>query len=268
MKGKIMNERTRQEKAKKIFDTLRKRFADILRKQGWEDSEIVITAKTLTPEEAIGTPGRRDFPIQTGKEVMLDAEFRGAHGQAFTDSPADFRGTIREILSSDSGDDLHAMGLFIATMNAVMCYLGDVDGTVHCKNEGPELCAAKMEDALRERYHPRRITLVGYQPAMLERLSEHFEVRVLDLNPANIGQVRYGVMVEDGAGNTDEVLNEWPDLVLCTGSTICNGTLVDFLDLKKKTVFYGTTIAAAAPVLGLERLCFASETEDTDGERK
>ena len=49
---------------------------------------------------------------------------------------------------------------------------------------------------------------------------------------------------------------EWADIVLCTGSTVCNGTLVDYMDLGKPTYFFGTSLAGTAELLGLKRLCF------------
>ena len=73
-----------------------------------------------------------------------------------------------------------------------------------------------------------------------------------------IGQTRYGVLVEDGgAPGVSQSICSWADLVLCTGSTVCNGSIVDFLYLKDKILFYGTTLAGAAALLGLPRLCFA-----------
>ena len=59
-------------------------------------------------------------------------------------------------------------------------------------------------------------------------------------------------MVEE-AGKVEGVtasICQWADLVLCTGSTICNGIIVDFLHLKDKILFYGTTLAGAAKAYG------------------
>jgi hypothetical protein len=56
-----------------------------------------VKTKTLTPEEAIGVTKRKDFPIITGKEVMIETECLGSKGQAFTDSPTVYKGTLKEI---------------------------------------------------------------------------------------------------------------------------------------------------------------------------
>ena len=59
---------------------------------------MTVLAKPLTPEEAIGKPGRRDFPILEGKERVIEATVLGARGQAFTDSASDFEGRLEQPL--------------------------------------------------------------------------------------------------------------------------------------------------------------------------
>lgn len=246
----------RIEKQKEFYGELKERFLKLLEKEGLLDEEVEIKARSLTPEEAIGNPKRRDFPILTGKEVMMEADFRGSKGQSFTDSPAEYNGTLAEIVELDLINDSYGAGIFIAALNSVMKYLGLATGTLHCKNEEPEYCAIDLEKYLKENHNPKKITLVGYQPSMIERLSQSFQLRVLDLNPDNIGEERYGILIEDGNEEDYDVLNTWPDLVLVTGSTICNGSIVDFLNLEKPVVFFGMTIAGAAVLMDLERVCF------------
>lgn len=155
--------------------------------------------------------------------------------------------------------DPHARGLLIATLNAVMGSMGYCDRMVHCKNQGPKQCGIKVIETLKEKYKDPHILMVGYQPSIILNLVENFsEVRILDLNPENIGQERFGKVIGDG-GNK-ELRNqqiEWANLILCTGSTVCNGTLIDYLETGKETLFYGTTLAATASLLKLSRICFA-----------
>ncbi|MEG1430029.1 MAG: DUF364 domain-containing protein [Oscillospiraceae bacterium] len=242
-----------------LFRTLREAFQTIAAQHQLQAEQVHIQSRTLSPEEAIGITVRKDFPILTGKEQMLQAEFMGSRGQAFTDAPAVFHGTLADALALDLMGDSHARGLFIATLNAVMCHLGLAEHTVHCKNGQPEDCALQAVAWVREHYGAPRIALVGYQPALLERLSEAFPLRVLDLNPDNVGQVRYGVTVEHGIDALREVVYDWAELVLCTGSTLCNGTIVNYLGLDKDVVFFGTTASGTAPILGLKRMCFCAE---------
>ncbi|MEA5059850.1 MAG: DUF364 domain-containing protein [Candidatus Pelethousia sp.] len=220
---------------------------------------VTVRARTLSPEEAIGTTERKDYPILTGKDVMIEAEYKGALGQAFTDAPAAFSGTLQDILALPFDTDAHARGLLIATINAVMGHMGRCDRMVHCKNDGPKRCGNDVAAYITARYGDPRLLLVGYQPSILENLASRLShMRVLDLNPANIGHACCGVMVCDG-GKDRQAAVDWADLILCTGSTVCNGTLGDYLDIGKPILFYGTTLAGVATLLQLPRLCFADK---------
>ncbi|NLA87550.1 MAG: hypothetical protein GX847_09805, partial [Clostridiales bacterium] len=84
-----------------LFETLKDKFIIHVRDRRLNNDEVKITTKGLTPEEAIGNPKRRDFPILTGQEVMLQAEYKGSFGQAFTDAPTMMNGTLGDILSLD-----------------------------------------------------------------------------------------------------------------------------------------------------------------------
>ena len=241
-----------------LYEKLRTAFQNIAEENGIATDTVRIRARALSPKEAIGQTVRTDYPILQGREVLLQAEYKGAKGQAFTDAPADFSGTLKEIFNLDILCDAHARGLFIAAMNAVFKKLGRICNTVHCKEEEPEICAREMALFIKKQYGNPKIVLVGYQPALIEKLSKTFEMRVLDLNPDNIGQMRYGLRVEDGKAAYREAVLDWAGLVLCTGSTLSNGTIVDYIDIGKETLFFGTTFAAAAYVLGLKRACFCA----------
>lgn len=154
-------------------------FFKILEEEDLLKDNIEIISTTLTPEEAIGITKRKDFPINTGSEIMLQAEYMGSYGQAFTDSPAVFKGTLEEICNMDLEKDPRAAGLFVASLNAVMKYLGKADCTVHCKGEEPEKCSKEAVAYIKEHYGNIKIALVGYQPSLLEYLSKEFELRVL-----------------------------------------------------------------------------------------
>ena len=242
-----------------FYKILKSRFEQVLSENNIGNENIRVICKALSPEEAIGRTTRRDFPILTGKDIMIQAEFRGCRGQAFTEAPLEFQGNLYDVLHMDLVNDSHARGLYIAVLNAVMSFLGKCRGTVHCRTQGPELCAKDMLAWLRRNYaEKKKIALVGYQPALLEMLSKsEYEVRVLDLNPANVGAERYGILVEDGVKDYEAVVKEYADLILCTGSTLCNGTIINFLDLGTETVFFGMTISGTAELMGLKRACFA-----------
>ena len=136
-----------------FYSELRSRFMKLLTEEGILGEQVVINTKSLTPEEAIGITKRKDFPIITGKDVMVQAECMGSLGQAFTDAPSAYRGTLEEICSLDLANDPYSRGLFIAALNAVMKHLGRADCTVHCRNEGPESCAIGE--------NPRTVAIMG-----------------------------------------------------------------------------------------------------------
>ena len=88
-----------------LYSLLRDRFRDLLQEHHLAAETVTITAKGLTAEEAIGKPERKDYPILTGREVMLMAQFRSGRGQAFTDAPTQFSGSLQEILDGDVEHD-------------------------------------------------------------------------------------------------------------------------------------------------------------------
>ena len=90
---------------------------------------------------------------------------------------------------------------------------------------------------------------------MVESLSVRFPMRVLDMDPDNIGSKKYGAEIES-PDNASAAVN-WADLLVVTGTTIVNGTLPAFVG-DKPVSFYGTTIAGAAYLMRWERFCAKS----------
>lgn len=239
--------------ADELFRDLRAALSKIAEDRNLLDETVTVTGKTLSVVEAIGNPQRQDFPLIKGKEKLMQATFKGASGQAFTDMPASFTGSLSEILNMPLSTHFE-MAVFVATMNAVLRHLEMADKTIHCHDDEPEECAKRLVDWLNANYQARRVALVGFQPSFLEALAPEFDVRVLDLDPDRVGTVKFGVMVEDGEASLGDVL-EWADVLMVTGSTLANGTVVDFIGTGKPVVFYGTTIAGAACICGLTRFC-------------
>lgn len=247
-----------------MYAELKKALNDIAAKKGLMESEVNITARILTPEEAIGKTERKDFPLLQGKESLIQADFKKAFGQAFTDIPRSFRGKLKEILKlklTDNGE----RALFVATLNALMRYVGIVNGTIHCKGKEPELCANKIVRTIIDKYgSDARIGIVGFQPAIIDNFSIRLSaenLNVTDLDIDNINRIKYGVPIWDGKEMTEEIFKA-SDVILATGSTIVNGSLpqlISFSDKYQKPLYlYGTTIAGASMILNLKRLCFQS----------
>lgn len=238
-----------------LYRRLKQELERLVRLHHLNESPILLKSRGLSPEEAIGNTRRRDYPILAGKEIMLQAEFGTSLGQAFTDAPSDFCGTLNELLALDPENDVHSRGLLVATLNAVMRHTGDIDHTVHCRNDDLELCAEAHAAHIREHFGTPRITLIGYQPALTARLSREFPLRVLDMNPQFVGSVKSGITIEHGEHSYRDAVLDWPELVLCTGSTLCNGTFVNFVDIGRPVIFFGISGAAAARIFDLPRFC-------------
>ncbi len=238
-----------------LYRRLKQELERLVRLHHLNESPILLKSRGLSPEEAIGNTRRRDYPILAGKEIMLQAEFDTSLGQAFTDAPSDFCGTLNELLALDPENDVRSRGLLVATLNAVMRHTGDIDHTVHCRNDDLELCAEAHAAHIREHFGTPRITLIGYQPALTARLSREFPLRVLDMNPQFVGSVKSGITIEHGEHSYRDAVLDWPELVLCTGSTLCNGTFVNFVDIGRPVIFFGISGAAAARIFDLPRFC-------------
>lgn len=235
-----------------IFDELRKRLLKLVKDQDLLSGRVRIQARGLSVEEAIGNPEADDFPLQKGKERLMQADFSNALGQAFTDRYGDFDGTLDEVLDMGLYNN-YRRALFVSTLNAVLRHLGRAEKTIHCRDQEPNLCATDLCTYLQERYGGQvKIAQVGFQPRMVESLGPVFPFRVMDLDPDNIGATRFSTLIED-PGATDEIIR-WADLLLVTGTTLVNGTIKPFLG-EKPVLFYGTTIAGPAQLMGWDRFC-------------
>ncbi|HPS92099.1 MAG TPA: hypothetical protein PKV33_08075, partial [Methanothrix sp.] len=185
--------------------------------------ELVIS-RPLSVSEAIGDTGRDDFPLIRGKEVLMQAAYRGSLGQAFTAAKGGFRGTLGEVLEMPLQGPFER-AVLIAAMNATLRYLGKIERTVHCRDDGPKSCKASMEEWIAEQ-GAEKVGLVGLQPAILEALVQTLgpeKVMVSDL--AEAGTFRCNVKVLDGM-QAEQMFENCP-LILMTGSTFANGTIDD-----------------------------------------
>jgi len=244
-----------------IINKARDKFQTIVATHGFGNEPVEVTIGTLTAEQAIGSPARQDFPLLEGREVMIEAQFKGSFGQAFTDRPHEFKGSLNDVLSLtlDTNDN---RAIFDATLNTVMAHLGMVTGVRHCHDEEPEECAAEIAQNLLDRFGRVKVGLVGYQPAILENLVKVFtaeKVRCTDLNPRNVSSQKYGAKIWDGRTDTERLIG-WCDVLLATSSTIVNGTF-DGIKAEtdasgKKLIIFGVTGAGVSAFFGLERLCF------------
>lgn len=243
-----------------ILAQTRRPFRTIVETEGLLDTEVSVLARPLTPEEAIGTPGRRDFPIIVGRERILEATFLGAKGHAFTDAAREFVGTLAEVLDLEFSSNQNR-AIYVAALNAVLGHLGRVTATVHCKDDEPEECGAEIARLVLERHGKARVGLIGLNPAIADNLVSVFgadRVSISDLDRDNVGRERFGVLVMDGATETMDLVQQ-SDVVLMTGTTLQNGSfdgIWSAIQAQDKTgILYGVTAAGVCHLTGMERLC-------------
>jgi uncharacterized protein (DUF4213/DUF364 family) len=222
--------------------------------------DVTVFAKPLSPEEAIGNPGRRDFPIIIGKERVIEATLMGSKGHAYTDSPQEFLGTLHDVLNLELTTNQNR-AIYVATLNAFMGYLKATDRTVHCKDEEPEECAREIADVLLKRFGNTDVGLIGLNPAIAERLVDAFgpdHVRITDLNADNIGQHRFGVEIWNGNERTEDIIDA-SEVIVFTGTTLVNDTFSNIWDRiqsqGKKYLVYGVTAAGVSELCNFERIC-------------
>ncbi len=234
-----------------LYDELKERAREILKDQDLSGHTVRIRARALSTDEAIGNPEADDFPLQKGKERLMQAEFAQSLGQAFTERYGDFEGSLEEVLTMSLNSN-YRRGIFVASLNAVLRHMNKIEGTVHCRDQGPVECAEELRHYINVHYGRVRILQIGFQPRMVEHLAPSFSMRVIDMDPDNIGTHRFHVAIE-GPWATQEAI-DWTDLLLVTGTTIVNNTIEEFLN-HKPVLFYGTTIAGAAHLMGWDRFC-------------
>ncbi len=249
-----------------LIEELRKKFTEIVKRGNLLDKPVEVKMRPLKPHEALGYPSRDDYPLLLGKEVLVEATFMGAKGQAYTDEPYDFLGTLNEVISLKLETN-RERALFIATSNAVLRYLGIARGTIHCKDTEPEKCGAEIAERLMKRYGPEAtIGLIGLQPAIAENLILKFgapNIKIVDLDKKNIGKDFHGVTIQDGRKFQDYAVSH-SFLALATGSSIVNNSIDRIISISREdnqnrlVIFFGVTIAGAAELLNLKRLCLRS----------
>lgn len=209
-------------------------------------------------------PTAAEGPVRKGREHLVEAVVDGAVGQAWTDQPSEWSGTLGDVLQMPL-KAASRRAIVVATLNALSGRLGLTGHNLRCRRGESVACGRELVAQLKRRFEDSaRILLVGYQPGLAEALVKAFgpkSVRVLDHDADNIGRTLHGVRIENGdADYSGDV--RWCDLMVVTGSSVVNGTLDDLLrhsqDASKPLVFFGNTIAAVAAIADLQRLCPAA----------
>jgi uncharacterized protein (DUF4213/DUF364 family) len=246
---------------KPVLDEAREKLQTILARHHLSNEIVQVALGPLSVKQAIGSPSRQDFALLEGKETMIEAQFKGSYGQAFTDQPQSFNGLLKDVLSLGLNTN-NERAIFVATLNAVTAYLGIVAGVRHCRDEEPEKCGSQIAQYILTKFGRVKVGLVGLQPAILENLVGSlgvYNVRCNDLNPKNIGSHKFGVEIWDGKTDAKR-LADWCELLLVTSSAIVNNTFdairEEAISRGRPLIIFGVTGAGVSVLLGLKRACF------------
>jgi hypothetical protein len=243
-----------------VLKKARERLISLVECHKLQGETVRVTIGSLTAEQAIGTPERKDFALLGGREVMIEAQFKQSFGQAFTNQPQEFNGLLDDVLKLPL-DSTGNRAIFIATLNGVCSHLGFPGKTRHCRNEEPEDCGKKIANELSHHFGKVKIGMIGFQPAILENLVKSFgayNIRCNDLDARNIGTDKFGVIIGDGKVENNDLI-KWCNVVLATGSTSVNDSFDSLcneaISQHKDFILFGVTISGVAALLGTNSIC-------------
>ena len=200
--------------------------------------------KTLRPEN--DPPSTVAHP-----EYAVTAELCGVKGEAYTEEPEDFTGTLQQALEIPPTEK-GISAVTIAALNAAMSLLKKAPGMFP---EGEE-ARVRYADALcryvTEHFGKENIILVGYDGYLVKRfMDEGLDFWTMDRDPDHIAQDRFHHVVVNNAKRNRESSFVWGKYFIVTGSTLCNGTILHYLNSGRELLFYGITCAGAATLLNL-----------------
>lgn len=223
--------------------------------------ETVSVAASAEPESTLRP--ENDPPSTVARpEYCVTATLCGVKGEAFTENPEDFYGTLEQALQIPPTEK-GISAVTIAALNAAVSYLHLAPGTF------PEGEAARFAyaDALcryvTEHYGKSNLVLVGYDGYLVKRfMDEGMDFWTMDRDPDHITQDRFHHVVVNNAKRNRESSFIWGRFFIVTGSSLCNGTILHYLGSGKELLFYGITCAGAATLLKLP--WFSPERDLTD----
>ncbi|MEW6355123.1 MAG: DUF364 domain-containing protein [Planctomycetota bacterium] len=244
----------------RLIEQARQKLKELVSEHDLEREDVLLEVKPLDRNQAIGDTARPDLPLVTGEENLIEAHIMGSRGQAFTDSRAHFRGSLRSVLSLPL-DTNYQRSILLATLNAACAHFKLVGAVVHCVEDNPDKCGREMADSLLRAHGKTTVGLVGYNPAIAEHLSAALgpdHVKIADLRPRHIGQTRFGAEIWDANTRSGELV-DCVDTVLLTGTTLVWNTADDVIircqERNKPHYFFGVTAAAVSHLCGINRLC-------------
>lgn len=232
-----------------LYRQIISRFCELPGAAELMEEKVIVTA---SPESEHTLRPDGDPPSTVARpEYCVTARIGQATGEAYTEIPSSFEGSLREALEIPATEK-GISAVSVSALNAAMNCLSGVPGVFP---EDPQ-CRAAYADALchyvTEHYGRSRIVLVGYDGYIVKRfMEEGLDFWTMDRDPDHISQDRFHHVIVNSAKRNRESCFAWGNILIVTGSTLCNGTIVQYLDSGKELLFYGITCSGAAVLLSL-----------------
>ncbi|MBR5930526.1 MAG: hypothetical protein IKZ95_00710 [Lachnospiraceae bacterium] len=213
-------------------------------------NETVSVKKSEEPERTLRP--ENDPPSTVARpEYCVTATLCGAKGEAYTEEPSDFSGTLQQALEIPPTEK-GISAVTVAALNAAVNYLGLAPGAFPKGEEARFSYADALCRYVTEHYGRSNIILVGYDGYLVKRfMDEGLDFWTMDRDPDHISQNRFQHVVVNNAKRNRDSSFVWGKYFIVTGSTLCNGTILHYLDCGKEVLFYGITCAGAATLLHL-----------------
>ena len=212
--------------------------------------ETVSVSGSKEPERTL-RPENEPASSVARPEYCVTATLCGVKGEAYTEEPEDFCGTLKEALEI-APTEKGISAVTIASINAAMNFLGLAPGTFPEGEEARFCYADALCRYVTEHHGKNNIILVGYDGYLVKRfMDEGLEFWTMDMDPANITQNRFHHVVVNNAKRNRESSFVWGKYFVVTGSSLCNGTILHYLNSGKELLFYGISCAGVAKLLDL-----------------
>lgn len=237
-----------------FYSNLIKKFQNLISDKKLFNEEVFISWKKIPDNKSVSRfCEKRIITTTVGEKILVEADFDGYKGEAVTDMPVSYCGRLRDILLLNTNSNRNR-AILISALNAAMSYLYNDLKTIHCKKSANSQCAAMICEYLNN-IGCKKVFLIGTEPTIQEILRQYFEVLFL-YDKDERYTMKYNTHM------LNENFYKKADAVIASGSSIVNGSIVDIIanskKYNKKLYFYGTTIAGAANLLGLNRFCYKS----------
>ena len=232
-----------------LYQEILSKFYQLDGSEALLDEPVLVTVSE-EPERTLRPEG--DPPSTVARpEYCVTALFGGTKGEAFCEKPAAFRGTLKEALEIPP-EEKGISAVTISALNAALNRLGLCPGTFPEGEQAHSDYAEALCRYVTENYGESNLVLIGYDGYLVKRfMDEKLSFWTLDRDPDNIAQDRFDHVIVNSAKRNRESAFAWGKLLIVTGSTLCNGTIVQYLNSGKDLLFYGITCAGAATLLNL-----------------